>query len=747
LNGDIPAFPVRIDYVRIRSNSGGNVNRQIGFIGLIAFFSFLPLATAQPLADRIPADAIVYVGWAGADSMGPGFEASHLKAMLEAAEVPRVIREVIPKLMERLGQQQPQAAGIASLAQPILTPMWKHPTALYIGPVELKDQGPPMPNAAILCDAGEDAAAMKEQITNLLQQAGGNMPFPIAVRESGSVIAIVIGNPPGLDAVLGGKSKAEALAGVKSFSGAMSKQTSPVIAAYIDAEALLKLVNEAVTKFGPPEANEKWSAARDALGLSGIRRLSFTQGFDGKDWSTRAFIEAPAPRKGVIAGFDATPVTDDLLRSIPVSATVMGVGRADLGGLFDAIQSGLVQLDANASQEFDKGMKEVNEKLGLDLRQDILGPLGDEWAYYIAPDITGRGPFGMVVINRLKEAEKAQSGLDKLKERANELIAEEADKDVKISFKSAKIGSGTIDYLATPFASPSWTIQNGNLYAGLFPQVVAGATTKRGKSILDNPDFVALRKRLGAERASSIQFYDLPRSAPTSYQIWLFTSSFAKLGDIVGVDTPMMLLPPLQTMMQHLSVAGSASWVDDTGWHFRAISPFPGATAIASETAGSMDVQTTALMVSILLPSLNRAREQANRIKSASNLRQIGLSAHMYANENKGAFPEDLAATSSDLTIDVYLNPRSGTARPEGLEGEALKTWINESSDYIWIGKGKTFQAAADVPLAYERPDGLQDGLNILFADGHVEWQSMPQATQTIEGGKGKDGNAPPDGL
>jgi prepilin-type N-terminal cleavage/methylation domain-containing protein/prepilin-type processing-associated H-X9-DG protein len=46
-----------------------------------------------------------------------------------------------------------------------------------------------------------------------------------------------------------------------------------------------------------------------------------------------------------------------------------------------------------------------------------------------------------------------------------------------------------------------------------------------------------------------------------------------------------------------------------------------------------------ALLISILLPSLNRAREQANRIKCASNLKQIGLSIQIYANENKGGFP------------------------------------------------------------------------------------------------------------
>src|SRR5437870_3593793 len=46
-----------------------------------------------------------------------------------------------------------------------------------------------------------------------------------------------------------------------------------------------------------------------------------------------------------------------------------------------------------------------------------------------------------------------------------------------------------------------------------------------------------------------------------------------------------------------------------------------------------------ALLISILLPSLNRARETANRVKCASNLRQIGQAMLLYANENKGTYP------------------------------------------------------------------------------------------------------------
>src|SRR3712207_180222 len=43
-----------------------------------------------------------------------------------------------------------------------------------------------------------------------------------------------------------------------------------------------------------------------------------------------------------------------------------------------------------------------------------------------------------------------------------------------------------------------------------------------------------------------------------------------------------------------------------------------------------------ALLISILLPSLSKAREQAKRVQCASNVRQFCQALIMFANENKG---------------------------------------------------------------------------------------------------------------
>ena len=61
-----------------------------------------------------------------------------------------------------------------------------------------------------------------------------------------------------------------------------------------------------------------------------------------------------------------------------------------------------------------------------------------------------------------------------------------------------------------------------------------------------------------------------------------------------------------------------------------------GCSAFARSLSYWWVIGIIALLISILLPALNAAREQANTIKCLSNMRQIGLAQQMYAASNKG---------------------------------------------------------------------------------------------------------------
>ncbi len=50
-------------------------------------------------------------------------------------------------------------------------------------------------------------------------------------------------------------------------------------------------------------------------------------------------------------------------------------------------------------------------------------------------------------------------------------------------------------------------------------------------------------------------------------------------------------------------------------------------------------ISIIALLMAILMPALNRARQQGRKMGCANNLKQIGISLHMYGNENDAKLP------------------------------------------------------------------------------------------------------------
>jgi prepilin-type processing-associated H-X9-DG protein len=126
------------------------------------------------------------------------------------------------------------------------------------------------------------------------------------------------------------------------------------------------------------------------------------------------------------------------------------------------------------------------------------------------------------------------------------------------------------------------------------------------------------------------------------------------------------------------------------------------------------------LIMSILLPSLSRAREEASRVKCSASMRQIGMGLIMYSSANKGQLPDSLDALAKAGYVTPGLPVCPVHAAKAGGGAGAVQA---SPPGYVYLGKGMYLHKlkAASVVVLYEQPAHL-GGINVLYADGHVEY-------------------------
>ena len=136
-----------------------------------------------------------------------------------------------------------------------------------------------------------------------------------------------------------------------------------------------------------------------------------------------------------------------------------------------------------------------------------------------------------------------------------------------------------------------------------------------------------------------------------------------------------------------------------------------------------------AVLISILLPALGRAREAANRVKCMSNLRQLAAAFITYASNNRGSFPGaadgywGLTRTPRD-TDWIYWQPgrdldQSAIAPYLGARGGTMKGVLRCPSDIL--PPRPDVRPGATEPLTYD----YSYQMNFLL-DGNPFEEPMP---------------------
>ena len=555
----------------------------VGGGGIPVPISIPPLPENQKFQSAAPEAPILYVSWAGTAEANRDSK-NRTEKLFAEPQVRQMMHKLVTAITKGIEQEmRHEDPGAAKATTALLKAAYYRPGMAYLSRFEADQQGGFKVDGALMMDAGQNVEQMTQSIKTLLalmpkaevnaQAIGPFKPLPTpqgapVVRwgVSGSTIVFTLGDrePKRLVEALKNGKEPKWMTALKKSADIERR----ALIGRVDLAAAIKMA----TELGKQDRDfREFTKFLKAVGADSLQSISLVSGLGAEGYVERMVIDTGNQKPtGLMKLMAGTPIAAAQIRHVPKDAYFMNAFNMDLKVAYDELRNAMKSIDANALSQFDAGVADLEQNLGVKFKKGVLDHLGPTWTIYNSGEDNGMFMTGLTATVEVRNRAGVDQAMRQIIASLRAQLQQPQDDQNQnrpwrrkaVQIRESTYRSHTIYYMnyigGFGFSFPlAWTVTDRTVAMALNPQAIRThidqvADDNQNRSITTLPQVMALLK--AEDLPSAISYADTPRVFHASYPMLHFLAMVVVPQlQREGIDIDATFLPNTAVFMKHLA--------------------------------------------------------------------------------------------------------------------------------------------------------------------------------------------------